>query len=120
MGRYQTGITAIGFLLLASLVGIVGFAVIKITPLYMQSLRVQAVLEDVQEELDGTNPTPTRVRQGLVKRLNIEGLRVPMDKIKIKKAGSGYVVRINYDNKTHFLADIWLLVVINKQVEITR
>ena len=120
MGRYQTGITAIGFLLLASLVGIVGFAVIKVTPLYMQSLRVEAVLADVQEELDGTNPTPTRVRQGLVKRLNIEGLRIPMDKISIKKGGSGYVVRINYDNKTHFLADIWLLVVVNKQVEITR
>ena len=120
MRRYQTGITAIGFLLLASLVGILGFGVLKVTPLYMQSLRVQAVLDDVEEELNGTNPTPTRVRQGLLKRLNIEGLRIPMDKISVKKGGSGYIVRIAYDNKTHFVADIWLMVVINKQVEITR
>lgn len=116
----QRGMTAIGVLLIAMLVGIVGLAGIKVGPMYAQGLRVETVLKDLKEEMDGTNPSPSRVRLALERRLDIESLRIPREDISLRKGGPGYVMRINYENKTRYVADIWLMVVIDKQIEIVR
>ena len=36
----QAGITALGFLILATLVGVVGLAAIKVTPMYIKNMRM--------------------------------------------------------------------------------
>lgn len=120
MRHKQTGITAVGALLIAVLVGVVGLAGIKVGPMYAQGLRVNTVLKDLKKEMDGTNPSPSRVRLALERRLDIESLRIPRENIKLSKGGPGYILRINYDNKTRYVADIWLMVVVDKQVEIVR
>lgn len=120
MHHNQTGMTAIGALLIAILVGVVGLAGIKVGPMYAQGLRVKTVLTDLKQEMDGTNPSPSRVRLALERRLDIESLRIPRDDISIRKGGPGYILQVSYDNKTRYVADIWLLVVIDEQVEIVR
>ena len=47
----QAGITALGFLILAMLVGVVGLAVVKLTPIYIKNMRMSQVLNDVRDEL---------------------------------------------------------------------
>ncbi len=120
MHHRQSGMTAIGFLLIAALVGVIGLAGLKIGPMYAQGLRLEQVLEDLKEEVDGSNPTPNRVRLTLERRLDIESLKIPRDKITIRKGGPGYILRVNYDNKAHFVANIWLMVVVDQQIEIVR
>ena len=41
----QAGITALGFLILATLVGVVGLAVLKVTPMYIKNMRMNDDLE---------------------------------------------------------------------------
>ncbi len=120
MHQKQRGMTAIGALLIAVLVGVVGLAAIKAGPMYAQGLRVQTVLTDLKKEMDGTNPSPSRVRLALERRLDIESLRIPRDNISLRKGGPGYILQISYENKTRYVADLWLMVVIDKQVEIVR
>ena len=62
----QAGITALGFLILAMLVGVVGFAVLKVTPMYIKNMRMNTILEDVKKDLDGQAPT---VGGGVIKEL---------------------------------------------------
>jgi hypothetical protein len=115
----QDGITVIGFLILASLVGVVGLGALKLVPMYMQNMRLSTILEDMQSEFNG-EPTPVGIQREIYKRLTVEGINLPTDNIKINQGKNGYQVRIQYENRAPYVADVWLLVAFDKQVEIRR
>ena len=118
--RDQAGITVIGFLILAALFGVVGFAGLKLVPLYMQNMRLNTVLSDVRQELDGRNATQGQIRTALSRRFDVEGIQLPPESVKINQARNGFEVSIQYDNRTPYIADIWFLVAFDKKVEIRR
>ncbi len=118
--KRQAGITAIAFCMLASVFGVIGLAVMKITPLYLQNLRLKTVLDDLKVEMDGKGTTAGNLRLYLNKRLYVEGIDVRPEDVKITQTGNGYNIAIEYDNRTPFLADIWLLVAFDKQVQVRR
>lgn len=118
--RRQAGITVIGFLILAALVGIVGFAGLKLFPLYMQNMRLSTVLDDVRQELDGRNATAGQIRTAISRRFAVEGIQLSPDSVKINQARNGFEVSIQHENRTPFIADIWFLVTFDKTVEIRR
>ena len=118
--RHQAGITALAALMLATVFGLVGLAALKITPLYVQGLRIRTVLGDLQEELNGRGTTASALRLELSSRLYVEGVTLTRDDVKVTPAQNGYNLRVQYDNRSRFLANIWFLVVIDEQIEIRR
>ena len=116
----QAGITALGFLILGLLVGVVGFAVIKVTPIYIKNMRMDTILEDVQKELSGDAPTPQMIRYELSRRFSIEDVKLSIDALKITQTKSGYTLHVQYDDRASYIANMYLLVAYDKQVEITR
>ena len=118
--RSQAGITALGFLILGLLVGVVGFAVMKVTPMYIKNMRMSTILDDVQKELKGGSPTPASIRNELYRRFSIEDMRIDADSLKITQSKSGYTLRVTYDERVAYVANMYLLVAYDKQVEITR
>lgn len=118
--RRQAGITALGFLILATLVGVVGLAALKVTPMYIKNMRMNTILENIQKELNGQNATPIAIRQAIAKQFSVNDINMDIDAIKITQAGQGYLVRVNYENRAPYVADISLVVAYDKQVEIRR
>jgi hypothetical protein len=118
--RSQAGITVLGFLILAMLVGVVGLAVVKLTPIYIKNMRMSRVLDDVQDQLSGQGPTPSSIRNEFGKRFAVEDIRLSTDVLKITQSKNGYSVRVAYEEKAPYFADIYLMVAFDKQVEITR
>ena len=118
--RHQAGITALAALMLATVFGLVGLAALKITPLYVQGLRIRTVLGDLKEELNGRGTTASALRLELSSRLYVEGVTLTRDDVKVTPARNGYNLRVQYDNRSRFLANIWFLVVIDEQIEIRR
>jgi hypothetical protein len=118
--RSQAGITVLGFLCLAMLVGVVGLAVVKVTPMYIKRMRMNTVLADVERDLSGQNPTPVSIRQELAKRFSVEDINMDVDAFKITQSQRGYTLRVTYEERAGYIADIYLLVAYDKQVEIRR
>ena len=118
--RRQAGITAIGFLVLACVFGVVGLAALKIVPLYMQKMRLSTVLNDMERELQASGQTPQSIRNELEKRFSIEGVQIPREDIKITQVRDGYEVRIQQEARTAFVADLWFVLVLDEQAEIRR
>ena len=116
----QAGITALGFLILGLLVGVVAFAVIKVTPMYIKNMRMSTILDDVQKELSGDGPTPATIRNELYRRFSIEDMRLDNDSMKITQTKNGYTLHVQYDERASYIANMYLLVAYDKQVEITR
>ena len=116
----QAGITALGFLILALLVGVVGFAVMKVTPMYIKNMRMDTILDDVQKELSGGSPTPQMIRNELWRRFSVEDLNLDNDSLKITQTKNGYTLHVQYDDRASYVANMYLVVAYDKQVEITR
>ena len=120
MQHREAGITVIGFLLLAVVFGVIGFAIIKIVPLYMQRMRVQTVLEDLKLELNEGPNTASGIRLELEGRLYVENLRIPREEITVAREGNGWLVHITHESRASFIADLSFVVDIDEQVELGR
>ena len=118
--RSQSGLTALGFLILATLVGIVGLAVLKITPMYIKNMRMNTILSDVEKELSGSGPTPQAIRNELSKRFSIEDIHMDIEALKITQSKDGWSLRVTYEERAPYMADLYLVVAYDKQVEIRR
>jgi hypothetical protein len=118
--RSQAGITALGFLCLATLVGVVGLAVVKLTPIYIKNMRMDTILEDIERDLSGQSPTPLSIRQELAKRFSVEDINMDVDALKISQVQNGFLLRVAYEERAPYIAGIYLLVPYDKQVEIRR
>jgi hypothetical protein len=116
----QAGVTALGLLILALLVGVVGLAVLKVTPMYIKNTRMTTILNDVERELSGQAATPQSIRNELVSRFSVEDIRLGKDEMKITQSKNGYSLRVQYEERASYVADIYLVVAYDKQVEITR
>jgi hypothetical protein len=123
MRNRQQGMTAIGMLILAAILLLVGFAGLRLTPIYLEHMKVLQILNDVKVELDGQEASLARLRASIGNRLNIEsvmGLNVKDFKITKTSMGGGYVVRAKYDRRAHYVANIYLLAEFDDTVEILR
>lgn len=116
----QAGITALGLLILAMLVGVIGLAALKVTPMYIKNMRMSTILDDVGRELSGQNATPQSIRNELTRRFIVEDIRLGSDELKIAQSKGGYSVRVQYEERAPYVADIYLVIAYDKQVEITR
>jgi hypothetical protein len=119
MHSRQKGITLIGFLVLAAIVGLLGFAGLKLTPVYLENMKIKRVLKDVQEELDGQAPSPQSIRKAIDRRVNIEmiyGLKAK--DFEVEKSANGFTVAARYERAESFIANVSLLVTFDDEVEI--
>ena len=112
--------TALGFLIIAMLVGVVGFAVMKVTPMYIKNMRMNTILEDVQRELSGDSATPQAIRTELARRFSVEDINLSIEAMKITQTKNGYTLHVQYDERAPYIANMYLVVAYDKQVEITR
>lgn len=121
MREKQRGITAIGFIIMAAIVGVIGFAGLKLTPIYLNQMKVASILEDVKLNLDGQNSSVREIRFALDKRLNIEMVSEPaLQDFEISKVEGGYKVRVNFESRANYLGNLYLVVVFGDSVEIRR
>lgn len=117
----QAGITLIGFVLLAAVFGIVIFAGMKIFPLYLERMRVNTVLSDLQDELGTGGNNPLDIKLALDSRFYVENLQpLQRNEYTIERKADGFLITINRESRTSFLTDLYFVMVINEQVEISR
>jgi hypothetical protein len=117
----QAGVTLIGFVLLAAVFGIVIFAGMKVFPLYLERARIGTVLSDLQAELATVGNSPQQIKLALDSRFYVENMAsLQRDEYSIERSGEGFLVTIDRESRSSFLADLYFVIAINKQVEISR
>lgn len=120
MRNRQTGITLIGWLVLLIPVAIVGYAIIRLTPLYLNYMKVTRSLDQLAVEYKGDEQvTMPALRNSLEKRFDIESIDYPALKdVDIHREGKIWVAEAKYEDVVPLFADISLLVKFDKRVEL--
>ena len=119
--RRQAGMTTLGLMILVSFIGIFGFAGIRLTPVYLNYLKVAGVVTGVHKEFDGNNATPAAVRSSIARRFDIESVgEITARDVTVKKVDGGLEVAATYSHKAPFIGNIHFLVDFDKRVLIRR
>jgi hypothetical protein len=119
--RRQAGITTLGLIILVSFLGIFAFAAIRLTPVYLNYMKVAGVVQGVREEFDGQNASSTSIRKSISRRFDIESVGViTATDVKVKKVSEGYEVAATYSHKAPFIANVSFLVDFDKRAVIRR
>jgi hypothetical protein len=112
MRSRQAGITFIGWVFLLIPVAIVGYAAIRLTPVYLNAMKVSKALKQTAAENKGESLiNPVAVRNSLDKRFDIEGVNFPkVSDVQISRVGNDTTLSIAYEDAVPLFAGISLLV----------
>jgi hypothetical protein len=119
MRQSQRGITMLGWLILLVPFAIMVYAGIRLTPIYLNYMRVAHSLEQVATEskADTGGNTADALRRALDRHFNIESIEHPAVKeIDIHRDGDQWVLEANYEDVAPLLGNISLLVQFDKRV----
>jgi hypothetical protein len=120
MRSKQAGVTLIGWIVLLAPMAVVIYAGIRLTPIYLNYMKVAKTLEQVKSEVKGAgNANQQQVRRSIEDHLNIEGVEFPDVKdFKITREGRTWIVSATYDDQTPLFANVFLTVSFDKSVTI--
>jgi Tfp pilus assembly protein PilE len=120
MRKNQQGMTFIGFLILASLIGLLAYGVLRLVPVYSDYMTLKSVMNSVKTELDGQGPNPRTILNAIERRLTVENVSVRARDFTITQTANGYTVSLDHEGRAPYVANIHLVVVFDEQVEIRR
>jgi type II secretory pathway pseudopilin PulG len=122
MRNKQQGMTLIGMIIMLTILGIIGFGVLQLVPVYLESMKIAQVLNQVKNDLEGQSATVADIRKSLGKRVDIEALydvNYRTDFV-ITRTGNGLKVQMKYERKRPYFGNISLVADFDHSVEIIR
>ena len=119
MRNRQHGMTFIGLLCVLALLGVVVYAGIRLTPLYLNYMKIARTMESVATEVKGENPDPGAIRTLLDRHFNIEDpTGVDVKDIEITRDEGGVQMHVVYDQAVPYVANVSLSVHFEKTVKV--
>ena len=113
--------TTLGFIILALFVGLFAFAAIRLTPVYLNYMKVVGVVDGVLEEFDGQNAARADLRRSISRRFDVESVGVITYRdITVTSVDGGLEVAAVYDHTSPFIANVSFTVHFNKTVLVRR
>ena len=113
--------TTLGAIILVAFIGLFAFAGMRLTPIYLNYMKVSGVVSGVQQEFDGVNATRTAIRKSIARRFDIESVGIITAKdVKVTKVEGGHEVAATYSHKSPFIANISFVVDFDNRAIIRR
>ena len=118
MGYRQQGMTVIGLLFVLALVGLIGYAGIRLVPVYLNYMKVSKIMEATATELQGSSE-PGNIKRTLEKHWQIDDPSAPdLKDFEITKDDTGAVIHVAYDDAVPYIANVSLSVHFDKTVKV--
>lgn len=120
MQHRQRGMTMLGIILIIAVVGAWLYAGIRLTPKYLEYMRVASTLEKVGDEFS-SNPGTTEfmLRKAVERHFDIDMVEViTSNDIEIDKDGSIFTMRAAYEDTVPLAGNVSFLIEFDKSVEV--
>jgi len=119
MRRPQQGMTFIGLLCILALVGLIGYAGVRLVPVYLNYMKLARTMESAASEFKGETGSLDGVRKSLDRHWAIEDITaVDQKDIEITKDDNGLQLHVAYDDAVPYIANVSLSVHFDKTVKV--
>ena len=119
----QGGMTILGMLLMAAVVGFVGLIVMKLVPMYMESFKIDQALESLSQDSGILSDTKQEIRKKFIRRMDIEDVdrfteRNIRDYMTIEKEGNYVSIAIEYQGRAPLFGNLTLVADFEKEITV--
>ncbi len=115
----QRGMTFLGMLCILALVGTIGYAGLRLVPLYLNYMKVARSLDVTAAEFKGENADQGGIRRSLEKHWQIEDISgVEAKEVEILKDDNGLSLHVSYDDSAPYISNVSLAVHFDKTVKV--
>ena len=119
MRHRQRGMTFIGLLLIMAMAGVLVYAGIRLTPVYLNYMKIARTMESVATEMQAGSIDEGAIRRSLERHWEIEDIsRIDSTDVQIKKGDSGVSLHVDYDDQVPFIANVSLIAHFDKTVKV--
>lgn len=120
MHSKQRGVTLIGWIFLLIPIAILGYACLRLAPIYLNYMKVTRSMNQLVSELHSLDTSSAAViRSSLEKHLDVESVDYPALKdFEIRRADGIWIVETSYQESTPLFSNISLVVSFDKSVQI--
>lgn len=119
--RRQTGMTTLGLIILVTFVGLFAFAGIRLSPVYLNYMKVVGVVDGVGAEFDGAGASRSAIRSSISRRFDIDSVgEISATDVKVTAVDGGFEVAATYSHKAPFIANVSFLVDFDKRTLVRR
>jgi hypothetical protein len=119
MRKYQTGVTFLGWIILMIPVAIVFYAGVRLTPVYLNYMKVTHTMNSVATEVANEGTNAEAIRNAVRKHFQIDEVDYPSDQdLKIVRDNGTWSIEANYDDQAPLFAGIAVLVTFDKKVKL--
>jgi len=117
----QAGMTTLGLVILVTFVGLFAFAGLRLTPVYLNYMKVVGVIDGVGKEFDGSGANRSAIRSSVSRRFDIDSVgEISAKDVKITAVDGGFEVSATYSHKAPFIANVNFVVDFDKRTLIRR
>jgi len=117
----QAGMTTLGLIILAVFIGLFAFAALRLTPVYLNYMKVAGVIDGVRDEFDGQTTSRAAIRSSISRRFDVDSVGVISAKnVSVTKVDGGFEVRADYEHTAPFIANVSFMVHFDKKVLVRR
>jgi hypothetical protein len=102
-------------------IGLFAFAALRLTPVYLNYMKVVGVVDGVFNEFDGQNPTRAAIRSSISRRFDVESVSVINYRdVTVTQVDGGFEVAAVYDHTAPFISNISFTVHLDKSKLVRR
>jgi hypothetical protein len=117
----QAGMTTLGVIFLIAFIGLFAFAGLRLTPVYLNYMKIAGVISGVQQEFDRENAGRSAMRNSISRRFDIESVGIlSAQEVKVTKVDGGYEIAASYSHKVPFIANVSFIVDFDNRAIIRR
>ena len=121
LARRQVGATLLGYIILVIFIGVFAFGAIRLTPMYLNYMKVVGVVDGVFNEFDGQKPTRAAIRSSISRRFDVESVSIINYRdVKVTQVDGGFEVSAVYDHTAPFIGNISFTVHFDKTRVVRR
>jgi hypothetical protein len=118
MKRTQRGVTMIGWIVLLIPIAIVGYAGLRLVPIYLNYTKIARSMTQLGQEASGSD-SQQGIRFALEKRLDIEQVSFPDSKdFVIRRDGQSWMLEVEYEDGAPLFSNVALTAKFKKSVRI--
>jgi hypothetical protein len=119
MPQGQQGMTFIGLLCILVLVGIIGYAGVRLVPVYLNYMNIVRTMTATASEVKGDNPDLGAIRNALERHWEVETITaVDYKDIEVTRDDSGVSLHVAYDDSEPYIGNVSLAVHFDKTVKV--
>src|SRR5690606_18193519 len=121
MRSRQRGATFIGMVVIIAILGLGLYAVIRLTPLYLEYMAVARALDGTAKEFSGNPTTAQALRTSLDRRWTVADIKsIEYRDVEVTKADAGYTLHAAYRAEAPFIANVSLVVDFDTSADVTQ